>query len=49
VLPGTVTIGLSLLWIAAALTIYTGWDYMRAGMRHVIDDEGGAGSGGRSP
>src|ERR1700730_2822021 len=42
VLPGTVTIGLSLLWIAAALTIYTGWDYLRAGMRHVIDDESGA-------
>jgi len=49
VLPGTVTIGLSLLWIAAALTIYTGWDYMRAGMRHVIDDESGSESGGKSP
>jgi CDP-diacylglycerol---glycerol-3-phosphate 3-phosphatidyltransferase len=49
VLPGTVTIGLSLLWIAAALTIYTGWDYMRAGMRHVIDDESEAGMGGRAP
>jgi cardiolipin synthase len=49
VLPGTVPIGLSLLWIAAALTIYTGWDYMRAGMKHVIDDEPGAEGGGRSP
>jgi len=38
VLHGTVTIGLALLWIAAALTIYTGWDYMQAGMKHVIDD-----------
>lgn len=24
-----------LLWIAAALTLYTGWDYLRAGLRHV--------------
>ncbi|GEP11951.1 CDP-diacylglycerol--glycerol-3-phosphate 3-phosphatidyltransferase [Methylobacterium gnaphalii] len=38
VLPGTITIGLVLLWIAAALTLYTGWDYMRAGIRHVIDE-----------
>src|SRR5437588_13086769 len=28
VLPGTVTVGLVLLWIAAVLTIYTGWDYL---------------------
>ena len=38
ILPGTVTIGLVLLWIAAALTLYTGWDYLRAGIRHVIDE-----------
>jgi cardiolipin synthase len=38
-LPGTVPIGLSLLWIAAGLTIYTGWDYMQAGMKHMIDDD----------
>ena len=37
-LPGTVVIGLGLLWIAAALTLWTGWDYMRAGIKHVIDD-----------
>ena len=28
-------IGLSCLWIAAALTAYTGYGYMRAGMRHI--------------
>ncbi len=39
VLPGTVTIGLTLLWIAAGLTIYTGWDYMRAGIKHMIEDD----------
>ncbi|GEP07562.1 CDP-diacylglycerol--glycerol-3-phosphate 3-phosphatidyltransferase [Methylobacterium oxalidis] len=38
VLPGTIAIGLALLWVAAALTIWTGWDYMRAGIKHVIDD-----------
>ncbi|WP_191970300.1 CDP-diacylglycerol--glycerol-3-phosphate 3-phosphatidyltransferase [Methylobacterium planeticum] len=38
ILPGTVEIGLGLLWIAAALTLWTGWDYMRAGIKHVIDD-----------
>lgn len=38
ILPHSVEIGLVLLWIAAALTLYTGWDYMRAGIRHVIDE-----------
>ncbi|MDP4021335.1 CDP-diacylglycerol--glycerol-3-phosphate 3-phosphatidyltransferase [Methylobacterium sp. NEAU 140] len=37
-LPGTEAIGLALLWLAAALTLWTGWDYMRAGIKHVIDD-----------
>ena len=27
------------LWIAALLTLYTGWDYFRAGARHLIGDE----------
>lgn len=31
-----VEIGLVLLWIAALLTLYTGFDYFRAGLRHVI-------------
>ena len=38
VLPHTVDIGLSLLWIAAVLTLYTGWDYMRSGFKHVAED-----------
>ncbi len=37
VLPGTTLIGLVLLWIAAVLTLWTGWDYFRAGIHHVID------------
>ena len=39
VLPYTVSIGLVFLWIAAGLTLYTGYDYFRAGLRHVVDDE----------
>jgi len=38
VLPGTVRIGLGLLWISAILTLYTGWDYMKAGIKHVVDE-----------
>lgn len=29
------------LWLAAALTLITGYDYLRAGMRHMGDDTGG--------
>ena len=29
--------GLALLWLSALVTLYTGWDYMRAGVRHMID------------
>ena len=36
VLPGTTIIGLTLLWLSALLTLYTGWDYMRAGLRYMI-------------
>lgn len=38
VLPGTEAIGIALLWLAAALTLWTGYDYMRAGIQHVIND-----------
>lgn len=30
--------GLALLWLSALVTLYTGWDYLRAGLQHVIDD-----------
>lgn len=39
VLPGTLTLGLGCLWISALLTLYTGYDYFRAGIRHLIDKE----------
>jgi CDP-diacylglycerol--glycerol-3-phosphate 3-phosphatidyltransferase len=38
VLPGTVMIGLVLLWLSALLTIYTGWDYLKTGLRHMMDE-----------
>jgi cardiolipin synthase len=31
----TVLIGDTGLWIAAALTLVTGYDYLRAGLRHI--------------
>ena len=31
-------IGITLLWLSAIVTLYTGWDYMRAGLQHVIDE-----------
>jgi len=32
----TSELGIVLLWIAAMLTLYTGYDYFKAGMHHVI-------------
>ena len=37
--PGVTVAGLFLLWVAAGLTLYTGYDYFRAGIRHVVDEE----------
>jgi cardiolipin synthase (CMP-forming) len=38
VLPGSTIAGIVLLWIAAILTLYTGWDYMKASYDHVGND-----------
>jgi len=38
VVPVVTPIGLILLWLAALLTLYTGYDYFRAGIRHLIED-----------
>lgn len=29
-------VGLALLWIAAVLTLYTGYDYLKAGLKHMV-------------
>ncbi len=39
IFPYTTLTGLTLLWIAAILTLYTGYDYLRAGLRHAISGE----------
>ncbi|WP_020174317.1 CDP-diacylglycerol--glycerol-3-phosphate 3-phosphatidyltransferase [Methyloferula stellata] len=35
---GITTTGLVLLWLSALLTLYTGGDYLVAGLRHVIEE-----------
>jgi cardiolipin synthase (CMP-forming) len=39
IIPPTTMIGIVLLWISAIFTIYTGWDYFRAGIRHLIEED----------
>ncbi len=39
ILPYTTEIGIVLLWVAALLTMYTGYDYFRAGLKHIVDNE----------
>ena len=29
--------GIALLWVSAIVTLYTGYDYFRAGLRHIPD------------
>ncbi len=38
ILPYTTEVGIALLWLAALLTLYTGWDYFRAGVKHIIEE-----------
>jgi cardiolipin synthase len=38
VIPDVTQVGITLLWASAILTLYTGWDYMRAGLRYVIEE-----------
>jgi cardiolipin synthase len=33
--PWVHNVGLASLWVAAALTLVTGWDYLRTGVRHM--------------
>lgn len=37
----TTEIGIYGLWIAAALTLITGYDYLRVGLRHMTDSDSG--------
>jgi cardiolipin synthase len=31
-------VGIVLLWLSALLTLYTGWDYLQAGLRHLTKE-----------
>ena len=35
IVPGALDVAYAMLWIAAGLTVWTGWVYFRAGLRHV--------------
>jgi cardiolipin synthase len=35
VIPIVTKVGIILLWLSALLTIYTGWDYLQAGIHHL--------------
>ncbi len=36
--PFVSDLGLTLLWISALLTLYTGYDYFRAGLQYLLED-----------
>lgn len=38
IFPYTTQIGIGLLWVSALVTLYTGWDYFRAGLKHIVDE-----------
>jgi cardiolipin synthase len=38
VIPVVSQFGILLLWLSAMLTLYTGYDYMRAGLRYMIEE-----------
>lgn len=35
-LPGAEATGITLLWLAAVLTLWTGYDYLKAGVKHAM-------------
>ena len=35
IFPYVTELGILFLWIAALITLYTGYDYFRAGLRHI--------------
>lgn len=37
IVPVVSQVGILLLWLSAVLTLYTGYDYMRAGLRYMIE------------
>jgi len=37
IMPYTTEAGIALLWVSAIVTLYTGYDYFRAGLKHIMD------------
>jgi CDP-diacylglycerol--glycerol-3-phosphate 3-phosphatidyltransferase/cardiolipin synthase len=37
IIPGITAVGIGLLWLAAMLTLWTGYDYLKAGIRHAME------------
>ena len=37
IIPGITLTGILILWLAALLTLWTGYDYLKAGIRHAIE------------
>jgi cardiolipin synthase len=38
IVPGLTKTGLVLLWLSALLTLYTGWDYLKAGLKEIVGE-----------
>jgi cardiolipin synthase len=38
IVPYWTDIGIVLLWASAIVTLYTGYDYFRAGLKHIMDE-----------
>ncbi len=38
IVPYWTQFGIFLLWVSAILTLYTGYDYFRAGVKHIVDE-----------
>src|SRR6202167_2219328 len=39
IVPVVTHIGITLLWLSALLTLYTGWDYLQAGVHHLTRED----------
>ena len=39
IVPGLTDAGIALLWLSALLTLYTGWDYLQAGLHHLTRED----------
>jgi CDP-diacylglycerol--glycerol-3-phosphate 3-phosphatidyltransferase len=48
IVPGALALAYVLLWIAAMLTVYTGYVYLRAGLAHVRPSASDSSAGGRA-